>query len=134
MASSDLGSSPPFGTAKRAATKDDSAYGDSGRSCLDLPSTTKSNFLSRPDLPSIIQETTSNSGTSVGIAVCGPAGMLQDVRNSAAAAQTSIIGFGPRAKDVYLHTEHFSYVHISPPPFPFSLSPTSTVGVRSIDR
>ncbi len=114
LASSDLGSSPPFGTAKGAATSDDDGYGDSGRSCLDLPSTTKSNFLSRPDLPSIIQETTSNSGTSVGIAVCGPAGMLQDVRNSAAAAQTSIIGFGSRAKDVYLHTEHFSYVPISP--------------------
>lgn len=73
------------------------------------PSTTsKTNFESRPDLPSIIQHTTSANGTSVGIAVCGPASMLQDVRNAAAAAQARFLKTGTGAKDVYLHTENFS--------------------------
>ena len=78
---------------------------DSSRSTSGV---TKSNFEDRPDLPRIIRETTSETGASVGIAVCGPASMLHDVRNSAAAAQTSIVGFGSGATNVYLHTEHFS--------------------------
>lgn len=127
LASSDLNSSPPFGTVKRTTTKDESGYGQSSRSTSDLPSTTWSDYLSRPDLPSIIQEATSENGASVSVTVCGPASMLQDVRNSAAAAQTGIIGFGAHAKDVYLHTEHFSYVPISPP-FPVKL-PSNTASV-----
>lgn len=108
LASSDPGSSKPSEIVKRTSTKNNSWYDDSTRPNSTLPSTTKSNFQGRPNLPCIIQDATSEKGTSVGIAVCGPASMLQDVRNSAAAAQTSILRSGSGATDVYLHTEHFS--------------------------
>lgn len=62
LASSDLGSSPPFASGKRTTTEDDSINRVSNRLDLDLPSATRSSFLSRPNLPSIIQEVTSANG------------------------------------------------------------------------
>ena len=66
----------------------------------------------RPDLPNQIYQgtttTTSNGPCTVGIAVCGPPSMLQDVRNATAAAQARILaGTSGVVKEVYLHTEHF---------------------------
>lgn len=63
----------------------------------------------RPNLPSIIATATSISNASVGIAVCGPAEMLHDVRNAAAAAQIKIVRGEEGAREVLLHTEHFSW-------------------------
>ena len=101
-------------TGEQTMIKDENGYRHPGRSLSNLQSQTKLNFHGRPNLPRIIHEATSEDGASVGIAVCGPASMLQDVRNASAAAQKSILGYGSGAKDVYLHTEHFSYVSNSP--------------------
>ncbi|KAL4814903.1 ferric reductase like transmembrane component-domain-containing protein [Aspergillus spinulosporus] len=60
----------------------------------------------RPKLPSIIASTTDN-GKHVAIYVCGPASMLHDVRNAAAAAQEGILT-GKTGGQVYLHSESFS--------------------------
>ena len=58
----------------------------------------------RPNLPEIIS-TAVASHKSVGIVSCGPKSMLFDVRNSAATAQFR----EGKGKDVYLHTESFSW-------------------------
>lgn len=58
----------------------------------------------RPNLPEIISRSVS-AHKSVAIMACGPKSMLFDVRNSAAKAQ---FGEG-KEKDVYLHTESFSW-------------------------
>ncbi|KAF1991112.1 hypothetical protein K402DRAFT_171576 [Aulographum hederae CBS 113979] len=62
----------------------------------------------RPDLARAVQTTTAERDLTVGIAVCGPASMLYDVRNAAAEAQVNVVrGIG--AKEVYLHSEHFGW-------------------------
>ncbi|TVY33102.1 Ferric/cupric reductase transmembrane component [Lachnellula subtilissima] len=61
----------------------------------------------RPDLKALIQASTTE-GRSVGIAACGPVGMMLDVRNACAEAQRSIIA-GERGGEVWLHTESFSW-------------------------
>ncbi|GME26894.1 FAD-binding 8 [Neofusicoccum parvum] len=62
----------------------------------------------RPELARIVAECASEPGVSLAIAVCGPAGMLYDVRNAAAEAQKSVMS-GTGAREVYLHSEHFSW-------------------------
>lgn len=115
---SDSNSSRPAEVSKPMTMNESSGQGVSNCSSSDSPSNTTPNFQSRPDLPRIVQETTSANGVSVGIAVCGPASMLQDVRNAAATAQTNILRSGAGAKDVYLHTEQFSYVPNQTPQYP----------------
>ena len=44
---------------------------------------------------------------SLGIAVCGPSGMLFDVRNAAASAQVDILRRG--GGEVWLYQEHFGW-------------------------
>lgn len=62
----------------------------------------------RPDLPRLIREATTADDQSVGIAVCGPPSMLQDVRNGAAEAQARVLkGVSGAAREVHLHTEVF---------------------------
>lgn len=70
----------------------------------------------RPDLLSIISQATASStpdvdsSSSVGVAVCGPAGMLHDVRNAAAKAQVRIVrGQAGGVREMFLHMEHFSW-------------------------
>lgn len=75
----------------------------------DSPPSPSADTHRRPDLPSIIAKATSISNVSVGIAVCGPVEMLQDVRNAAAAAETRIVRGEGGAREVYLHAEHFSW-------------------------
>lgn len=58
----------------------------------------------RPNLPHTVATSVADHN-SVAIAACGPNSMLLDVRNAAAAAQ---FGAG-KGKDVYLHTESFSW-------------------------
>lgn len=62
----------------------------------------------RPDLPRIVREYAKDDYGSLGITVCGPAGMLYDVRNAAAEVQKDVIR-GKAAREVYLHSEHFSW-------------------------
>ena len=62
----------------------------------------------RPDLPSIIGETQVGAKQgSVAVAVCGPSSMLFDVRQAVATAQTAC--FHSKQREVYLHSEHFSW-------------------------
>ncbi|KAB2574469.1 Ferric reductase transmembrane component 6 [Lasiodiplodia theobromae] len=63
----------------------------------------------RPQLRNIIKECAAEAeGDSLAIAVCGPAGMLYDVRNAAAEVQAGVLS-GKGAREVYLHSEHFSW-------------------------
>ena len=62
----------------------------------------------RPQLRNIIKEYAAEAeGDTLAIAVCGPAGMLYDVRNAAAEVQAGVLS-GKGAREVYLHSEHFS--------------------------
>ncbi|CAN8101839.1 unnamed protein product [Discula destructiva] len=63
----------------------------------------------RPDLSAVVREVTTESNASVGIAVCGPASVLEAVRAEAAEAELRILKSGPGAKEVYLYSEVFGW-------------------------
>ncbi|CAG8003294.1 unnamed protein product [Penicillium salamii] len=63
----------------------------------------------RPDLPTLTREFASQRESSVAVVVCGPASMNYDVSEAAAAAQRRILAQGDCAREVWLHTESFSY-------------------------
>lgn len=65
----------------------------------------------RPPLPSIVHDEAikmAQLGHSLGVFVCGPLTMQNDVRNAVAAENLSILK-SPRSGGVYLHLEHFSW-------------------------
>ncbi|OAG06197.1 uncharacterized protein CC84DRAFT_1092426 [Paraphaeosphaeria sporulosa] len=65
----------------------------------------------RPRLPAIIKEEAAKAAEaseSLGVFVCGPETMQNDVRNAVAAENLEILK-GSRAEGVYLHSEHFSW-------------------------
>ena len=65
----------------------------------------------RPDLPVAIREEASasaSSGQTVGVFVCGPLEMQNDVRNAVARENWAILK-NPRSGGMYLHLEHFSW-------------------------
>lgn len=65
----------------------------------------------RPRLQCIIQEEASNAAEakeSLGVFVCGPDTMQNDVRNAVAAENMKIMK-GSQIDGVYLHSEHFSW-------------------------
>ncbi|KAH8897421.1 putative ferric reductase transmembrane component [Thozetella sp. PMI_491] len=63
----------------------------------------------RPDITTVVREATLEAGVSVGIAACGPAGVLKAAQDEAATAQLKILSSGTGAKEVYLHSEVFSW-------------------------
>ncbi len=66
---------------------------------------------SRPHLPLIIHEEAAKvaeAGQTLGVFVCGPITMQNDVRNAVAEANLKIFK-GSKAGGVYLHSEHFSW-------------------------
>ncbi|KAI0471700.1 putative FRE ferric reductase-like transmembrane component [Xylariaceae sp. FL0804] len=63
----------------------------------------------RPDLAAVVREATARPGLSVGIAACGPAAVLAVVQEEAAAAQLRILRSDAGAREVYLHSEVFSW-------------------------
>lgn len=65
--------------------------------------------FSRPDLFDIIRSETAKPDRSVGIVVCGPKSMIHDVRNAAAEAQLKILRREIGAREVFLHSEPFSW-------------------------
>jgi NAD(P)H-flavin reductase len=68
-------------------------------------------FGGRPELRSIIQEEAVNvreAGQSLGVFVCGPTTMQNDVRNAVAEENLRIVK-GSKAGGVYLHSEQFSW-------------------------
>ncbi|KAF2672745.1 hypothetical protein BT63DRAFT_135537 [Microthyrium microscopicum] len=68
-------------------------------------------FEGRPKLPLIIQDEAAKvaeAGESLGVYVCGPTTMLNDVRNAVASANLNILK-GSRSGSVYLHSEHFEW-------------------------
>lgn len=74
-------------------------------------STPGKEFKGRPQLPSIIRdeaERLAEERASMGVFVCGPVGMLNDVRNAVAAENLGILK-GGKSGGVYLHSEHFSW-------------------------
>lgn len=66
----------------------------------------------RPNLPSIIREEASvaesRNGQNLGVFVCGPLSMQDDVRNAVAKENLDIVK-SSRPGGVYLHLEHFSW-------------------------
>jgi len=67
--------------------------------------------LGRPDLPVMIREeaaVAASTGQTVGVFVCGPLEMQNDVRNAVAKENLSILK-NPRSGGIYLHLEHFSW-------------------------
>lgn len=62
----------------------------------------------RPDITAIVKDLTLQQDKSVGIAACGPAGVLRLVQDEAAAAQLRILNAQSGAREVYLHCEVFS--------------------------
>ena len=63
----------------------------------------------RPALRSIVNELVGEAGVSVGMAVCGPASVTHLVQDEAAKAQRRILSGGGGAREVYLHSELFSW-------------------------
>jgi hypothetical protein len=61
----------------------------------------------RPDIGRIIEESTATPFETIGVAVCGPAGIVFEVREAAALAQNRVLA-GKGASEVYLHSESFS--------------------------
>lgn len=67
-------------------------------------------FAGRPDLAAILRQEIQTVGVSVGISVCGPPAMVDDVGAVAAAAQQRIVGGdGQMAREVWFHAEAFSF-------------------------
>ena len=65
----------------------------------------------RPDLPAIIREEAAAAASTeqkVGVFVCGPLEMQDDVRNAVARENLSILK-NPKSGVMYLHLEHFSW-------------------------
>lgn len=63
----------------------------------------------RPDLKLIVgdEASTATAKTQLGVFVCGPLSMQNDVSDAVAAEQIAIVKAGGR--DVYLHMEHFAW-------------------------
>lgn len=65
--------------------------------------------VGRPDLRNFVESTAAHRNVSLGIAVCGPGSMQYDVASAAAQAQLPVArGSESGAREVYLHSEHFS--------------------------
>ncbi|TVY42282.1 Ferric/cupric reductase transmembrane component [Lachnellula occidentalis] len=92
----------PSDLEKHAASTETSAYPASSRKGVAV---TKGR--GRPDLNALIQASVID-GRSVGVAACGPPGLMLDVRNACAEAQRGIIA-GKTGGEVWLHTESFSW-------------------------
>lgn len=72
---------------------------------------TKDEVRGRPDLPLIIREEAAaarTTGQTIGVFVCGPLAMQDDVRNAVAKENLSIIK-NPSSGGIYLYSEHFSW-------------------------
>lgn len=66
-------------------------------------------FSGRPDISMLVKDATLQPGLSVGIVACGPREVLKTVQDEAAAAQLRVVGSKPGAREVYLHSEVFSW-------------------------
>ncbi|KAF4951957.1 hypothetical protein FGADI_7073 [Fusarium gaditjirri] len=62
----------------------------------------------RPDLPRLLKGLANGTTDSLGVYVCGPDTMQNDVRNSVASLNLDILR-GADSAGVYLHSEHFSW-------------------------
>ena len=81
----------------------------------EIPPTFISPDRCRPNVPETIARflgtghgTVARPSRSIGIAVCGPASLLHDVRNAAADAQREVISGKNGLAEVSLHSERFS--------------------------
>lgn len=77
----------------------------------DMTNVPRKEFEGRPQLAQIIHEEgrkIAEEGRSMGVFVCGPETMQNDVRNAVAAENLPIIK-GAKKGGVYLHSEHFSW-------------------------
>ena len=61
----------------------------------------------RPDFRSVISGVVQEEGVSIGMAVCGPEGVMSAASDEAAKAQFRILSGGKGARELYLHSEEF---------------------------
>ncbi|KAH8668427.1 ferric reductase like transmembrane component-domain-containing protein [Xylariales sp. PMI_506] len=62
----------------------------------------------RPDVRAIIQEASAEIDVSLDIVACGPAALIREVQDEAAAVQMRILSSKPGAREVHLNSELFS--------------------------
>jgi NAD(P)H-flavin reductase len=110
--SSESSSSPP---AEKADIESAAPSKPDDYTQLHRPSSDKSEpfdeLIGRPPLSRIIAEEAARSAEtrqSLGVFVCGPVTMQNDVRNAVAQANLEMVR-NPRGGGVYLHVEHFSW-------------------------
>ncbi|SMY29962.1 unnamed protein product [Zymoseptoria tritici ST99CH_1A5] len=82
-------------------------------SCSSTTSASKieQHFTHTPDLPALVSTEVAASSNALGVFVCGPLSMQNDVANAVAGEQVEVLkgGSDGGGKDVYLHVEHFSW-------------------------
>ncbi|KAI1205202.1 putative FRE ferric reductase-like transmembrane component [Annulohypoxylon truncatum] len=66
-------------------------------------------FSGRPDITTIVRDATLQPGHAVGIVACGPGEVLKIVHDEAAEAQLRVMSSKASAREVYLHSEVFSW-------------------------
>ncbi len=101
----DLETAEPSFAENASMQKDGSKYEGQGNSSMEGQEP-----HGRPPLPEIIQEEVARvaeTGQSLGVFVCGPGTMQNDVRNAVAKANVNVLK-NPTC-GVYLHLEHFSW-------------------------
>ncbi|KAL9622235.1 MAG: hypothetical protein Q9160_003418 [Pyrenula sp. 1 TL-2023] len=105
----DLERSESSSSAEKAATQKDESGTFQGQRAGSIVAGEE--LRGRPQLPLIIREEAAKAaetGESLGVFVCGPGTMQNDVRNAVAGENLSILK-SPRSGGVYLHLEHFSW-------------------------
>jgi hypothetical protein len=105
---------PPSGisgdpvSSKRSATASDIIIPEGDGNKATVP---EESFAGRPPLSLIVREEATKvaeANQSLGVFVCGPETMQDDVRNAVAKENLNILK-GSKGKGVYLHSEHFSW-------------------------
>ncbi|KAK7449815.1 hypothetical protein VKT23_013291 [Stygiomarasmius scandens] len=98
-------------------TREEPAFGKGSRNDVKIPSSDDSvedvgsfnTACGRPNIPNIIRGACRTNAGTMAVAACGPDSFLYDVRNSVADCQLAIAdGYG-RCKDLFLHTENYSW-------------------------
>lgn len=99
------------GTSGSSSSEDIGMKKEAGHQHTNIHDVPEEEVRGRPDLPSIIHEeaaAASSTKQTVGVFVCGPLTMQNDVRNAVAKENLRIFK-GARSGGMYLHLEHFSW-------------------------
>ncbi|KAK8016781.1 ferric reductase transmembrane component [Apiospora rasikravindrae] len=97
------------GVREKSAVSDTKVSSSSDRSIGGSKSLQLEIHTGRPEIGATVRKATRRPGVSLAVVACGPGGVVEEVQAAAAEAQLRILGSGNGgAREVYLHTEHFS--------------------------